>query len=86
MKIRKAEGSICHVLVKESWAKAVNVHTGWHYDLNMSDVFPQDLGHLPEPHIHLWAADCTPNRPDGWGHPMLTCEKGALDKKRQGHF
>ncbi len=41
-----------HALQKSDWADPVVVHTGQHYDLNMSDVFFQDLG-LPAPHLHL---------------------------------
>jgi len=41
-----------HELVKRNWASPVVVHTGQHYDVNMSDSFFQDLN-LPEPHIHL---------------------------------
>ncbi len=41
-----------HALSRESWCKAELVHTGQHYDFNMSDAFFRDLG-LPGPDYHL---------------------------------
>jgi UDP-N-acetylglucosamine 2-epimerase (non-hydrolysing) len=41
-----------HELARMSWCRAEVVHTGQHYDANMSDAFFRDL-RLPEPSHHL---------------------------------
>jgi len=41
-----------HVLSRQGWCTARVVHTGQHYDANMSDAFFSDL-RLPEPAYHL---------------------------------
>jgi len=41
-----------HALEATDWARPVLVHTGQHYDHNMSDAILRDLG-VPEPDFHL---------------------------------
>lgn len=41
-----------HALRRAGWCRPVLVHTGQHYDPNMSAAFLENLG-LPEPDIHL---------------------------------
>ena len=41
-----------HALKLEAWCRPVLIHTGQHYDVNMSDAFFRDLG-LPAPDHHL---------------------------------
>ena len=64
-----------HALRGTDWAEPVIVHTGQHYDLNMSDVFFQELG-LPEPNIHLGVGSGT--HAEQTGKIMISYEKVLL--------
>ena len=61
-----------HALKREPWADPQIVHTGQHYDLNMSDSFFQDL-QLPEPHVHLGVGSGT--HAEQTGRVMMAYEK-----------
>ena len=67
-----------HELCKQAWADPVIVHTGQHYDINMSDAFFQDLG-LPEPHIHLGVGSGTHS--EQTGRVMIAYEKILMDTR-----
>jgi UDP-N-acetylglucosamine 2-epimerase (non-hydrolysing) len=67
-----------HALKSEKWAQPVIVHTGQHYDLNMSDVFFEDLG-IPEPDIHLGVG--SGSHAEQTGQVMMAYEKVLLENK-----
>jgi UDP-N-acetylglucosamine 2-epimerase (non-hydrolysing) len=67
-----------HALVRESWATPVIVHTGQHYDANMSDAFFKDLG-MPSPHIYLGVGSGT--HAEQTGKVMIGYEKILLEQR-----
>lgn len=67
-----------HALKKESWVEPIIVHTGQHYDLNMSDVFFRDLN-IPAPHIHLDVRSGT--HAEQTGGVMIAYEKVLVETK-----
>jgi UDP-N-acetylglucosamine 2-epimerase (non-hydrolysing) len=71
-------GPLFHALKKEAWAEPVIVHTGQHYDLNMSDVFFQDL-RLPAPHIHLGIG--SGSHAEQTGQVMMAYEKVLIRER-----
>ena len=67
-----------HALKDEDWTDPKIVHTGQHYDLNMSDAFFEDLG-LPEPDIHLGVGSGT--HAEQTGKVMMAYEKILMEKR-----
>jgi len=64
-----------HALAAESWCKPRIVHTGQHYDANMSDAFFVDLA-LPSPHVHLGVG--SGGHGEQTGRVMIEYEKVCL--------
>ncbi|MCF8089957.1 MAG: UDP-N-acetylglucosamine 2-epimerase (non-hydrolyzing) [Desulfotignum sp.] len=67
-----------HELVSRPNLEPVIVHTGQHYDLNMSDVFFRDFK-LPAPHIHLGVGSGT--HAQQTGNVMIAYEKVLMDTR-----
>jgi UDP-N-acetylglucosamine 2-epimerase (non-hydrolysing) len=67
-----------HALKKADWAEPVIVHTGQHYDLNMSDAFFRDLM-LPEPHFHLGVG--SGSHAEQTGSVMIAYEKLLIEHR-----
>ena len=66
-----------HALKREDWCKPVLVHTGQHYDENMSASFLSDLN-LPDPDIYLGVGSGT--HAEQTAGVMLAYEKVCLDR------
>lgn len=67
-----------HALKHEDWCEVQVVHTGQHYDVNMSDVFFRDLA-LPAPAYHLEVGSGT--HAEQTGGVMVAYEKICLEDR-----
>lgn len=67
-----------HALKKETWAEPIIVHTGQHYDVNMSDTFFCDLN-IPDPHINLGVG--SGSHAEQTGRVMISYEKILFSNK-----
>ena len=72
---------VFHQLRTASWARPVLVHTGQHYDPQMSDVFWRELG-LPSPDLHLGVGSGT--HAEQTAGVMLAYERVCLERRRPG--
>lgn len=67
-----------HALSNEKWCSTILVHTGQHYDADMSDAFFLDLG-LPKPDIHLGVGSGT--HAEQTARVMMAYEKVCLNRR-----
>ena len=67
-----------HALKRETWAVPILVHTGQHYDANMSDAFFKDLG-MPAPDIYLGVG--SGSHAEQTGKVMIGYEKILLEQR-----
>ncbi|MAU41772.1 MAG: UDP-N-acetylglucosamine 2-epimerase (non-hydrolyzing) [Kordiimonas sp.] len=68
-----------HALKDQDWCQVKIIHTGQHYDANMSDNIFADLS-LPQPHFHLGVGSGT--HAEQTGNVMIAYEKICLEEER----
>jgi UDP-N-acetylglucosamine 2-epimerase (non-hydrolysing) len=71
-------GPLYHALSKQWWSRAAIVHTGQHYDYNMSASFFRDL-QLPSPDFHLEVG--SGSHAEQTGRVMIEYEKIAMRER-----
>ena len=67
-----------HALKATDWAEPVLVHTGQHYDQNMSDAILKDLG-VPAPDFHLGVG--SGSHAEQTGNVMIAYEKICMEHR-----
>ncbi|BEQ16224.1 non-hydrolyzing UDP-N-acetylglucosamine 2-epimerase [Desulfoferula mesophila] len=65
-------------LKDQDWADPKIVHTGQHYDVNMSEDFFKDLG-MPAPQVHLGVG--SGSHAEQTGHTLIAYEKVLLEQR-----
>ena len=70
-----------HALAATDWCDPKIVHTGQHYDFNMSDAFFRDLG-LPDADYHLGVG--SGSHAEQTGNVMIAYEKVCIDTEPDG--
>ena len=69
---------LIHALDRTDWATPVLVHTGQHYDRNMSDAILEDL-RIPNPDFHLGVGSGT--HAEQTGNVMIEYEKVCMQQR-----
>ncbi len=67
-----------YVLKNEPWCMPMIIHTGQHYDIDMSDAFFRDLN-MPEPAVHLGVGSGT--HAEQTGGVMIAYEKACMTQR-----